>query len=532
MSAAAQINTTNLLTILGVIAAVWAFIPQVSKLQLRFCMSRLDWAIVGFVFLLIHYLVFAPALVQLGLYFSFGPWCFGFNSDTAVYVLLLMIATYFFWRTRSPKLVRGKVGIFREMIEALILTKRYDELVLHLEPQLPKLIKFSRRTPSPSQLIYHVKRLPIFTLSANGGERSTAMRKQRKKPNLITAWFSNRDKSKIQAREILQSLVISSELTRSLTLNHPYFCLKLLETEESVLNDFTKEFLEAMLEAPGSQLYVELKNNKNLNGAARLAIPQSNRILRFFFEDPTVAVKLGVYQAIGDAVCRRLDEDKALISKLNEPLGSYYDLGRYRCPINSGITLFEIMVHEGIHHGLHDHMWLHYFQHFARSILAQMQQIPEEPSFQEWPTPLHYLLARLFSVAIDWMEQCGRINPPSTSPAIPTPEGFDKLYISKEAAKSIGEMMQSIIPSTTIPVYFKRKLLGLVIASHNNLRGQLGLIGVADELNKATIFGTGMPAKCSYRSALLTHFRELDHRLRDNAVQFEKDLDDALINCP
>jgi len=495
-------------------------------------MSRLDWAIVGFVFLLIHYLVFAPALVQLGLYYSIGPWRFGFNSNTAVYVLLLMIATYFFWKTRAPKLVRGKIGIFREMLESLILTKRYDELVLHVEPQLPKLIEFSTREPWHAQIIYRVKRNVIYKVLARREKRSTTTQTQRNKSSRITTWLSNRANSTIQARETLQSLVISSELTRSLTLNHPYFCLKLLDTEEAARNDFTNDFLDAMLDTPGSQLYVELKNNKNLNGGARLAIPPSNRILRFFFEDPTIAVKLGVYQAIGDAVCRRLDEDKALVSKLNEPLGSYYDLGRYRCPINSGITLFEIMVHEGIHHGLQDHMWLHYFQHFARSILSQLQQIPEEPSFQEWPTPLHYLLARLFSVAIDWMEQCGRIKRKNTELAIPKYASFDELYIAKEAAKSIGEMMQSIIPSTNIPVYFKRKLLGLVITSHNKLRGQLGLIEVADVLNKATIFDMQMPTKCSYRSALLTHFRELDHRLRDDAVQFEKDLDDSLMNCP
>lgn len=531
MSASAQIDTTNLLTILGVIAAVWALVPQISKLQLRFCMSRLDWTIVGFVLLLIHYLVFAPALVELGLYSSFGPWRFGFNSNAAVYVLLLIIAAYFFWKTRSPKLIRGKIVIFREMLESLILTKRYDELVLHVEPQLPRLIEFSRRESWFVRLIYRVKRNGIFTVLARDGKQPTAMRAQRKKLSLIPAWFSGSAKSKTQAGEVLQSLVISSELTRSLTLNHPYFCLKLLGTEEAIRNDFTNEFLDAMLEAPGSQLYVELKNNRNLNGGARLALPESNRILRFFFEDPNVAVKLGVYQAIGDAVCRRLDEDKVLISKLNEPLGSYYDLGRYRCPINSGITLFEIMVHEGIHHGLHDHMWLHYFQHFARSILSQLQQVPEEPSFQEWPTPLHYLLTRLFSVAIGWMEQCGRIRRPNTNLAVER-AGFDELYISKEAAKSIGEMMQAIIPSTTIPVYFKRKLLGLVITSHNNLRGQLGLVEVATVLNKATIFGAQMPTKCSYRSALLTHFRELDHRLVGDAVQFEKDLDDSLMKCP
>lgn len=51
---------------------------------------------------------------------------------------------------------------------------------------------------------------------------------------------------------------------------------------------------------------------------------------------------------------RRLDEDRKLAEKLNESVGSNYDGGRFRCPINSGIALFEIMVHEGIHQGLKD----------------------------------------------------------------------------------------------------------------------------------------------------------------------------------
>ena len=35
----------------------------------------------------------------------------------------------------------------------------------------------------------------------------------------------------------------------------------------------------------------------------------------------------------------------------NKSLGSYSDVSKYKCPIYSGITLFEIMVHEGIHQG-------------------------------------------------------------------------------------------------------------------------------------------------------------------------------------
>lgn len=74
MTASAPIDTTGLLTILGVIAAVWALISPTNRLRLRFCTTWVDWVVGGTVLFLVHYLVFAPALVQLGLYYSLGPW--------------------------------------------------------------------------------------------------------------------------------------------------------------------------------------------------------------------------------------------------------------------------------------------------------------------------------------------------------------------------------------------------------------------------------------------------------------------------
>ncbi|MGC3645851.1 hypothetical protein ACPTFH_30905, partial [Pseudomonas aeruginosa] len=81
--------------------------------------------------------------------------------------------------------------------------------------------------------------------------------------------------------------------------------------------------------------------------------------------------RCGVDHALGESLLGRLNEDSRLAAKLNEPLNSYADQGKFRCPINSGITLFEIMVHEGLHQGVQDHMWLHYISHFARAITKQ-----------------------------------------------------------------------------------------------------------------------------------------------------------------
>ncbi|WP_239009765.1 hypothetical protein [Delftia lacustris] len=532
MTVSATIDTTNLLTILGVIAAVWALISPSSRLRLRYCMTWWDWVIGGIVFLLIHYLVFAPALATLGLYYSLGPWKWGLDSSSAVYLLLLAVVAYFFWRTRSPMLVRGRIRVFRELIESLHLTKRYDELVLLVEPQLPKLILL---TEQKSMIAGWIDRLdpPNIDMAARlRGEAPRARPAWREcwstalQP--LKSWILARDEASTQAREILLNLVTSPQLTAHLAVAHPHFCLKLLEADEVIRSDFIDNYMDALLEAPGSRLYVELKNNQNLNVGSRLSLPKNNRLLHFFFFNAAEAMKNGLERAIGEAVRRRLDEDRKLAEKLNESLGSYYDAGRFRCPINSGITLFEIMVHEGIHQGLQDHLWLHYFTHFARKILKQMETPPDAEDTQEWPTPFHYLLYRLIRVTTDWAEQCARIDDAEIPEATRNADGFDRHYISKQATEALGSMLQDIIPNEKITASFKTYLLEVAIRSHNRLQGNRELFDVACSFRNAVIRGADVPTEISYRVELRNVFDRMDHRMRHEAAQFKDALDGTL----
>ncbi|MFP8403865.1 hypothetical protein [Pseudomonas aeruginosa] len=534
MTSPTQIDTTSLLTILGVIAAVWALITPTNRLQLRFCMNWRDWFVGGVVFLLIHYLVFAPALERLELYYSLGAWKWGLDSASAVYLLLLFVACYFFWRTRFPTLARGRVHIFRELIENLHLTKRYDELVLLVEPQLPKLISLTKQQSLLVRWIDRLNRRDIDMAAMLRGERQTALPAWRKRLSSLLqklkSWSLARDGAGTQAREILLNLVTSPELTIHLAVAHPHFCLKLLQSDEAIRSDFIDHYIDALLGAPGSRLYVELKNNQNLSVGSRLYLPENNRLLRFFFADAEAALKNGLDKAIGEAVCKRLDEDNKLVERLNQPLGSYHDAGRFRCPINSGITLFEIMIHEGIHQGLHDHMWLHYFGHFAEKILKQMTVPPDQESYQEWPTPSHYLLYRLVSVATDWAEQCARIKDSDIPEAARAADDFDRHYISKEATKVLGSMLTDIIPSEKLSASFKKYLLEVVIRSHIEIQRDPNLADVSSSFLTAVILGVNMmPTKRAYRMALKNEFQRIDHVMRNDASAFEQALDASLV---
>ena len=232
MTAPTQIDTSSLLTILGVIAAVWALISPTNRLRLRFCTTWGDWIVAGSIFFLIHYLVFAPALKKLGLYYSLGPWKWGLDSSSAVYLLLLSVALYFFWRTRFPKLARSRVHVFRELIENLHLTKRYDELVLLVEPQLPKLIALTRQQSWLVRWIAHLDTPKIDMAALLNGESPQPQpgwhKNWRDMLQEVKSWRVARDEASTQAREILLNLVTSPELTDHLAQAHPHCCLKLL----------------------------------------------------------------------------------------------------------------------------------------------------------------------------------------------------------------------------------------------------------------------------------------------------------------
>lgn len=532
MTAPTQIDTTSLLTILGVIAAVWALISPTNRLRLRFCMTWGDWIIGGTIFLLIHYLVFAPALEKLGLYYSLGPWKWGLDSSSAVYLLLLSAALYFFWRTRFPTLARGRVHIFHELIENLHLTKRYDELVLLVEPQLPKLISLTKQQPLFVRWIDHLDRPKIDWTALLRGDQPRALSTWRKYLSTflqqLKSWSLARNEASTQASEILLNLVTSPELTIHLAIAHPHFCLKLLQADEAIRSDFIDHYIDELLDVPGSRLYVELKNNQNLRVGSRLYLPENNRLLRFFFTDAAAAIKNGLDKAIGEAVCRRLDEDSKLAEKLNGPLGYYCESRRFRCPINSGITLFEIMVHEGIHQGLNDHMWLHYFGHFAEKMLKKMPEPTDEEAYQEWPTPFHYLLHRLVSIAIDWAEQCARIDDSEIPKATRIANNFDRHFISKQATKVLGSMLEHIIPSKKLSTSFKTDLLEAAIRGHVNLQNDRHLADVSSSFLTAVISGTGISTTRSYRTKLQNIFERIDHVMRERASTFEQALDASL----
>jgi hypothetical protein len=275
-------------------------------------------------------------------------------------------------------------------------------------------------------------------------------------------------------------------------------------------------------------LYSELKNNQNLNGRHRLALPSSNRILHFLFNDVTTAERLALYQPIGETVCRRIDEDPKLAEAYNLPMGYYNESGKYRCPIHAGIKLFEIMIHEAIHQGIQDHLWLFYFTHFTDRILKQLRDQQPSDSHHEWPTPFHFLLYEIVTITSDWVEDCIDVKPESIDEQVHKEEGFDSQYISKQAADALGRIVQSILVSPKLDDRFKGYMLEICLERYKRFQSRKDANTVSHVFINSMIFGEEFTTKKGYRRELHRTFQELDHVLRRDVKSFGLALERSL----
>ncbi|AZD54282.1 hypothetical protein C4K19_2495 [Pseudomonas chlororaphis subsp. aurantiaca] len=519
------IDTSVLITILGLIAAVWAVVPSNTRLRFRLSMSWSDWIIAISVFLVIHYLIFENFFRSIGLYYSFGPWKWGLDKGSTVYLLLLGLGLYSIFRAQAPKLATRKFGTFELLANTLLLTKRYDELFMLIEPHLFKIFELSNHHP----LLHRTTKNLSLTPKPNT-ERAAQPYLQKCESMIKNTFDSSllKFRSKLptqgnvaeRAQNLLKGILNHPQFVAYLSVSHPHFCLRILAIPIVVRENFTELFMDAIVSESSSLLYSELRNNENLNGRYRLALPASNRILHFLFKDVTTAERLALYRPIGEVVCRYIDDDYNLIEAYNRPLGYYAELGKYRCPVHAGLKLFEIMIHEGIHQGIQDHLWLFYFTHFTDKILKKLRDQQPDDSNYEWPTPFHFLIYEIVTITSNWIDDCIESKEPLISEPTNKEQNFDSQYISKEATNALGSIIQSILLSPKIDDRFKGYMLEISLDRFKRLQKRKDTAPVARAFIKSIILGEELSTKQDYRRELHRIYERLDHTLRHDVESF------------
>ncbi len=522
---------------LGLIAAVWALVPSTARLSFQLSLSRLDWAIIWGALFAIHVLYFEPVLRDRGLYWVIGPWRWGFDKGGAQYLLFLALAGFVYLRSRRTRLNRRNLPLFEKLATSLLHSRKFEELATLLDHHLEATMAFAN-ADSISGRVATWLQPPLLPIVLDKGEdgQITIRSASQSRLALLGSWLRTRAARAIgpaqgprqRARTVVRTLLSSRDFVAYLALARPYLCLNVAERAGMILEEFEDEFFEALLANESSVIYSELKNSQNLTGGAghRLAIPEENRLLAFYLKDVTVAAKLGVYRSVGEAVLSRIDADDALLAKLNGPLFTYPEAGKYRCPVFAGISFFGIMILEGLHQRLPDHLWLHYFPHFSRKLVSRARDLRSDDQNHEFPTPLCYLLYELVASTRDWIDDG---IPLTEGDALVDPDARDGMHIliSFEAAQAMGRILEPILCSPQLTQGLKVELLTMTMRTLAELRHYPRLARLESALRESLITPYDTSINASYVKELRISFDEVDHILRAELQSFDLALTEA-----
>lgn len=535
------IDTSALLTMLGLIAAVWAVVPNTSRLSFRLSLNWFDWLIIWAALLIIHGLFFEPVLKTIG-FPSFGPWLWGFDKSATQYLLFLLLAAFVYWRLRRTRLTPWNLGLFDDLTTSLLHAGKYEELGDLLYQHLASALSLTK-SKTPRSFLANAIRPPHPGFQVVIRENGSISLAENAPTNwLFRKWFNFREwladlvgpslRVPRRAAIVIKRLLSSRRLVEHLAIARPYFCLEVMERATDLVDGFQDEFFNALLANGASVFYSELKNNENYSGGAgnRLALPEENRLLRFYCADVDVAARLGVYRSVGETVLACIDADDALEKKLNGRLLTFDDVGKHHDPVYAGIQFFRVMVLEGLHQRVADHLWLHYMPHFASRLVDRAREVRPEDDNHEFPTPLGYLLYEVVQATAVWVRDADALTK-SGAELHPEQIDGDHIYISFQAAEAIGRVIEPILMSERVPQGLQEELLCVALSTLRDLELRPHLVPLASVMRKQLIDPYGFQAKRTYLEALQRCFNKQDHVLRAGLGRFKDELAAAVQNA-
>ena len=420
-----------LITVLALLVAVYAVIPRDRQLDLRLKVGVLDWAVLAFSFGFVSYLEFYDFFLARDWVFS-RPWPQGLTPRNTIYLVMTATLVFLAVRIRLRRLTPSKVREFRDLIEELYWNESYGELFGLLQNHLHDLRRISTSDYWPARIQKKEtaqrflvsltavedelpKTMDTRELSELGRTKGTRTRIgtaartfTRNAASQLGLWvLPNYEEAAMTAREINRNILLSRRFISALTRTRPYFALKILRHLEGTheLFDFVDLYLRQLLGDAQSVLFEEVRNNQNTS-KYRYQLPESNRILSFFFSDAGFANKVSAWKPIGDFVLSYLD-DLALkkgADPYNRPLNDFPDREAWDCPIFVGIRIFDIMVKEALFQNVSWHMWLYYLPLIVDKIVPNyfsVELIPGDPTMS---TRYSFLLSEAFGAMRDWAE--------------------------------------------------------------------------------------------------------------------------------
>jgi len=382
---------SDLLTLIGILLAVFAFISEKNREYVFLKFSSFQLGLLVFSFFFIHFLLSYDWLRDkfscLSLFESEG-----FPSPSAwAYIFSL---TTLFWAV--AKIFRGNFPLAnRERV-----MKYYEKLLLQNDIAfLAELIED-----------YHLENMVAFIRA----------KKTIKAPNATGQWriddkayLKEYDKvintaPLIYGNNVYYRIIQNDTFIDSVANINPYLFATIIgELNSKDLKDdqFVNRFLKILIINKNGNFFREIRNNQNLGDFDAYRIEEERPILYSLFKDINVVSINQAWRGIGDqTILEMYEESKKEYSSLRESDKEQENdtIWTYRMTI--AIWYFDIMVRQAISQNINDHMSMYYYKHFVEAILSNMDDLPSPVSEQNRQTRNFDLIEEIFTKMMDWKD--------------------------------------------------------------------------------------------------------------------------------
>lgn len=492
-----KLNTSNIITILSLIVAIYAIIPKEKKLDLKIKLSFIEYFVIIISFIITNYIILYPVLLQIGLSPNLGTWEYGLNDEVVIYLNFIILIIFISYRTSRASINRSNIEVARELFEELIFESKHHELTLLIEKHIQNIAKVER-SHRLRNIIANKIAPPSPFIFLTEPQKNSYIQYFAKERQAISAMIEVPDEKRVIARNIMHRVFTNTELINHMSISRPYIFLKIVELNNKLSEDFLYYFIHHLIDNKNSIYYYELRNTETIRSHNRYVIDKNYRFIDYFLNHPQNSETHRIYKIIGDKVCDILQYDQDLVEKYNMPM-DLYEKEKPTCPIFWSIHFFNIMIVESMHHKISWHMWLSYLSIFVNKIIQKFSPSPEVDEDAEFPTPFYYFISEIVSVMIGWLEEYSEVEDKNTLKIDKDVISYDNGSITNYAVIALGDIIYKTITSPKLNNDFKTYILEKVCKFICTNKNNFEFIIIITVLTKS-ILQIGKHPKASFES--------------------------------
>lgn len=471
-------DASGLFTVLGIFIAIITLISEERRQDFFLRVSWID-TLCFFVFNLIALVVIYSSVVIEVFNMEGINYIWGFDDKTVVLTCVILMSLIFVLKLRSKRLPISNYGEWGEFSYKLLKDKKYNILNFLFEKYLDQFLfeidrqglyeNFHKFIRVNSQLRYE----EILNIS------SIKISKFRKFKffvfSRILLYMPKEISGKTNLINSISRLIKSSGFLNYLVDVHSTIPIKLTSLNCFLrIEEFVDGFFKLLISNENSLLYRELKDNQGFLYSKGFDILPENFLLNYYFSNTDVAIKVMLWQPIGDYLCEFIRSQNGKNNYYNSYCNNFYSTDeRWNCKIYVGIYFFNFMVSSSIYQKKDDHMSLNYYNNFLDEILNNIDRSENSETWQENPLKFDYLINVMVNYCCDWVLASNTL----------LADQNDKIVAIDFASNCLGEMLRKILLSKKVDE--KQKIIYL-----NKVLKTMSLLDVKNEKLSLNIFNS------------------------------------------